>query len=600
MRWLKRILSQPWSVALVAGSLIALIALSGLVGLVNNLYVKEITDGSLRHAVHLETRSNQLRSAAFDMRYYHRNLLLDGTTQERIRDFDDAYERLRDRIDSLDRLGVRNPDVLQPDRLRQIATSYYNDFRPAIGEYDADSRQFWIASDRSLEELAEIERAADALEASSAQGAEEAVNDLERAEDVERVVLIAVALGLVLALAALAYTGMRMVRLIGELRDLYSREQATAEALRESEERFRSLVQYSSDIITVFDEKGGIRYVSPSVGRVLGHPPGEMFGQNAFAFVHPEDSERVLEDFASLLSQPGVRRPIEFRIRHANGSWRFFEAVANNMLEDPAMRGIVVTSRDITERKRAEEAVTQTVQMKTDFLADVSHELRTPLTVLRSNAEFGLAVDRDWPHREILEEIVKESARMTRMVEDLLFLARSDSAPQPLDLQQVAVPLFVAELAGHAEVLAREHGASFESETSGDGWLSVDPARVEQAVLTLVDNAARYGYPGGIVRLASSTRDGELCIEVEDEGAGIPEAELPRIFDRFYRVGKARSRKRGGSGLGLSIARTIAELHGGRIEAESQVGKGTRMTLCLPLLLPSAHRAASRTPAQEG
>lgn len=594
MNWLKRIASQPWTIAVVAGSLIALIALAGLVGLTQNFYVKEITDSRLMYVVQLETRSNQLRAAAFDMRYYHRNLLLDGTSPERVRDFEEAYDRLQDSIDDLDRLGVRDPDVPQPDRLRQIAKSYYDNFRPAIDLAESDPEAFLLASDRNLEDLAEIERAADEIEASSVRSAEEAVENMAEAEDVERVVLFAVALGLVLALAALAYTGARMVRLIGELRALYAKEQASADALRESEERFRSLVQDSSDTIMIFDAGNTVRYVSPSVERMLGYHSEEMSGANVFDYLHPDDRERVETSFATLREKPGVAPPIEFRMRRSDNSWCYCEAIANNMLEDPAIHGIVVTSRDITERKQAEEALAQASRIKTDFLTDVSHELRTPLTVLRSNAEFGLAVDRDWPHREVLEEIVKESVHMTRMVEDLLFLARSDSAPQPLELQQVAVPLFLAELAGRAEILARERGASLETQMRGEGWLKLDPARVEQAVLILVDNAAQYSPAEGTVKLTSVERDGELCIEVEDEGPGIPEEELPRVFDRFYRVGKSRSRKNGGSGLGLSIAKTIAEAHGGRIEADSRVGRGTRMRLCLPLTSRARSTALKR------
>jgi signal transduction histidine kinase len=123
-----------------------------------------------------------------------------------------------------------------------------------------------------------------------------------------------------------------------------------------------------------------------------------------------------------------------------------------------------------------------------------------------------------------------------------------------------------------------------EAKPSGEGRLRVDPARVEQAVLILVDNAAKYGPPEGPITLTTSTGSGELRITIEDCGPGIPEEDLPRIFERFYRINKERSRKRGGAGLGLSIAKTIAEVHGGRIDAESRVGGGTRMSLHFPLL----------------
>ena len=221
---------------------------------------------------------------------------------------------------------------------------------------------------------------------------------------------------------------------------------------------------------------------------------------------------------------------------------------------------------------------------KADFIADVSHELRTPLTVLRGNAQVGLALGSDPDHAQLFEEIVVESKRMSRMVEDLLFLAKSDAASLPLEFETVAVAPFLAELAGRAEVLAREWGAELERKLEGRGFAEIDRQRIEQAVLTLVDNAAKYGPPGGTVILASFVRSGELYISVEDRGPGIPEEELPRIFERFYRLDKARSRKLGGTGLGLPIAKTIVEAHGGHIEAISRLGKGTRMLLYLPLL----------------
>ena len=182
------------------------------------------------------------------------------------------------------------------------------------------------------------------------------------------------------------------------------------------------------------------------------------------------------------------------------------------------------------------------------------------------------------------------------MVEDLLFLARSDSATVPLDLETVSVEALLAQLAGRAGVLARERGATLEISLEGTGVVEVDAQRIEQAVLILVDNAAKYGQAGGEIILSSSLRSGELRISVEDHGPGIPEEELPRIFERFYRLDKARSRRLGGAGLGLPIAKTTVEVHGGHVEAVSRIGEGTKMTLCLPLLAEPrpTHHATSK------
>jgi signal transduction histidine kinase len=252
-----------------------------------------------------------------------------------------------------------------------------------------------------------------------------------------------------------------------------------------------------------------------------------------------------------------------------------------------AVRMVGTLRRLYAEGQETSRKLAEANQAKADFLADASHELRTPLTVLRVNAEVGLGADEK-TRREVLEEILHESDRMGRLVEDLLFLARSDSSSLPLAREPVAVEPFLAELAGRASILARERGAALEADLQSAGTARLDPSRVEQAVLILVDNAAKYGEPGGRVTLTSRVEGGSLCVGVEDRGPGISEEDLPRIFERFYRVDKARVRKQGGTGLGLPIARTIAEAHGGSVTARSTPDLGTTMTLCLPLVMADA------------
>ncbi|MGH3085807.1 MAG: sensor histidine kinase, partial [Rubrobacteraceae bacterium] len=235
------------------------------------------------------------------------------------------------------------------------------------------------------------------------------------------------------------------------------------------------------------------------------------------------------------------------------------------------------------EQQRAAEQLAEASRAKTDFLADVSHELRTPLTVMRGNAEIGMQLQTDETQREMLAEILSESDKMTKMVEDLLFLARSDSSSLPLNLEPVSAAPFLAALADRAGVLARERGAQLRVDLSGEGLLKLDHARFEQAVLVLVDNAAKYAGQSAPISLSSKTSGDELVVEVKDNGPGIPERDLHRIFDRFYRVDKTRSRKLGGSGLGLPIAKTIVEALNGRIEAWSKPGKGARMSIYVPL-----------------
>ena len=280
-----------------------------------------------------------------------------------------------------------------------------------------------------------------------------------------------------------------------------------------------------------------------------------------------------------------IHRELDGALREQKPAW--FEArspLSHTWFEVhayPSEEGLSVYGQDITERKRVEEALEREVRAKSDFLADVSHELRTPLTVIRGNAEVGMQLGRGWTHADLLEEIVEASGLMSRMVEDLLFLARSDSESLPLDLRMVPFARLMGGSAKRAESLARERGASLRTVLGGKGSVRCDAHLIERAVLILVENAAKYGPPGGQITLSSSTNRGELLIEVADQGPGIPPEELPRVFERYYR-GMGSSEERG-SGLGLAIVETIAKAHRGSVEAESNLGEGTRMRLRLPL-----------------
>jgi signal transduction histidine kinase len=248
------------------------------------------------------------------------------------------------------------------------------------------------------------------------------------------------------------------------------------------------------------------------------------------------------------------------------------------------------------EQELAARKLAETSKAKTDFLADVSHELRTPLTVMRGNAEIGMHFETDSSQKEMLAEILAESDKMTKMVEDLLFLARSDSSSLPLDRGAVSVAAFLSTIAERADTLARERGSELRTNLSAQGIVDLDHARFEQAVMILVDNAAKYAGQRDPVSLSASISGGILVVEVADKGPGIPERDLAHIFERFYRVDKTRSRKLGGSGLGLPIAKTIIEAHGGSIEAKSKPGEGTNMSIKLPVPEKEYLVAKDKTP----
>ena len=357
--------------------------------------------------------------------------------------------------------------------------------------------------------------------------------------------------------------------------DITERKRAR-EALHESEQRLRAVFDNTLDAILIANDDREYTEANPAACKLLGIARNELLGSKLENFIPEAERETAQESWREFLKKG--RMESEFRLRRTDGAIRIaeFKAKANFL---PGRHLSVL--RDVTERKRTEEAFAEVLRARTEFMADVSHELRTPLSVIRGNAEVGLELGRDCVHGEILEEIVRESGSMSRMVEDLLFLARSDSGSLPLDKEMIPVEWLLGKLARRSEALVRKHSTSLQTTLSGEGRLECDAQSIERAVLILVDNAAKYGMPGESITLSSSTRQGELLIEVADRGSGMPPEELPQIFERFYR-GEGSSEERG-SGLGLAITKTIAEAHGGSVEAESRLGEGTHMYLHLPL-----------------
>ena len=240
--------------------------------------------------------------------------------------------------------------------------------------------------------------------------------------------------------------------------------------------------------------------------------------------------------------------------------------------------GAVLVFHDITELKRADE-------MRRDFVANVSHELRTPLSILRGYIE-TLLDEPKLPRGEsvrILEVMEQHSKRLGLLANDLLTLAQVESGSSTLQLSDIDLLRFLSDLTRDwrkkfsAKLLKAVVDVSDECST-----IRADEARLREVFDNLLDNAVKYSNANGIIRLAADRRDGAIVLSVSDQGIGISADDLPRIFERFYRVDKARSRELGGTGLGLSIVKHIAQLHGGSVEAESAPAKGTTISVILP------------------
>jgi two-component system sensor histidine kinase CiaH len=222
------------------------------------------------------------------------------------------------------------------------------------------------------------------------------------------------------------------------------------------------------------------------------------------------------------------------------------------------------------------------------FIADASHELRTPVAVVRTNAELlkrhlspgpPQTADSD---QVALDDILSESDRLGRMVDQMLTLAEVDAGQKPIPPSQISLNELVDEVVRAMRSLAEARGISLETQQSEDVSVTGDPIRLRELVSVLLDNAVKYTDLGGRVEVALRKEHRKAIIKISDNGPGIAAEALPHVFDRFYRVDKARSRESGGTGLGLAIARHIADAHSGTIDIQSTIGEGTVVTVELP------------------
>jgi signal transduction histidine kinase len=235
----------------------------------------------------------------------------------------------------------------------------------------------------------------------------------------------------------------------------------------------------------------------------------------------------------------------------------------------------------------------QLEQLRRDLVANVSHELKTPITALRAHLENLLdGVER--PDPATLQVMLAQSERLGRLVEQLLDLSRLESGDVPLDREPIALAPLVTQVLSEIEVARSDRGVSVASDVQGDlPRVLADRERIHQVLFNLVDNAVRFTPAGGSVEVRAARLNGTCEIRVVDTGTGIPSEHLPRLFERFYRVDPARSREDGGTGIGLAIARSVVEAHGGHIRAESQMGKGSTFTFDLPVAPAADHRRSA-------
>lgn len=383
-------------------------------------------------------------------------------------------------------------------------------------------------------------------------------------------------------------------------RDISERKH-TEEALKRSEERFRSLIENALDIITIVDRQGTIYYASPSVEKVLGYPPTKLMGQNFFDLVHPDDSCKIYQQIInSLESQEGLL-PMEFRAQHQEGFWRILEAVSHadrssvreNGIESYPEPRFVVNSRDITARKRlnemklALEREKELHTLKTRFFSMASHEFRTPLSTALAAAQL---LEQSSPLHQA-EDPVKRSRNLRRiqdsikqmvhLLDDILTINRAEAGKLEFDPQPLDLPQFCRQLLEEIQ-FSTGHQYSLKFICSQDSvWVSLDEKLLRSILSNLLSNAIKYSPIGSDVQLRLKVEPQAIIFEISDHGIGISPEDQQKLFEPFQRgqnVGHIP-----GTGLGLVVTKKCVELQGGTLKVESQLNIGTTLTVVLPL-----------------
>ncbi len=387
-------------------------------------------------------------------------------------------------------------------------------------------------------------------------------------------------------LASLGVTALVVARQV-----LASRENArllTERAALHSEARFRSLVQNSSDVISILAPDGRMLYASPSLERIFGYAAAPLLGTRLVELIHPEDVSRAEQLLARVAHEAGTTDPVGLRLRHRDGRWRHVEGIGVDLSGDPTVGGLVVTLRDVTERKdlrEAKELAEAANLAKSQFLANMSHEIRTPMNGVLGMADLLLGSGLT-PHQRRLAEVVKASGEsLLSVLNEILDFSRIEAGR--LELESLVFDVWQAAedatelLAEPAHRKGLEIGCLIESDVPHS--LCGDPVRLRQVLVNLLGNAVKFTERGEVLlRLAlleDAPTSASLCFDVRDTGIGIAPGTGARIFELFAQADGSTTRKFGGTGLGLAISKRLASFMGGGIEVESELGRGSAFRL---------------------
>ena len=365
-----------------------------------------------------------------------------------------------------------------------------------------------------------------------------------------------------------------ITNITNNLNDLSEVIRLTQENLEQESKRLHSILSYMTDGVLATNRRGQITMINDMAKRQLGVESDDALNQNILELLKIED-EYELRDL--------ITQSPELMIYSQNVNGEYVSLRVRFALirrESGFISGLVAVLHDTTEQDKEERE-------RRLFVSNVSHELRTPLTSVKSYLE---ALDEGALYEPVAPDFIKvslnETNRMMRMVTDLLHLSRIDNATSHLDVELINFTAFITFILNRFDKM-RTQDEEKKYELVRDYpitsvWIEIDTDKMTQVIDNILNNAIKYSPDGGKITVSMKTTDDQMILSISDQGLGIPKEDLPKIFDRFYRVDKARSRAQGGTGLGLAIAKEIIKQHNGFIWAKSEYGKGSTFTIVLP------------------
>lgn len=378
-----------------------------------------------------------------------------------------------------------------------------------------------------------------------------------------------------------------------------------------SEDKFKKLLKYSYDVTTVLSADGIVKYQSESFARVFGAEEN-IVGRSIFEFIHPDDVPLVAAELRKGVERGGVSDFIEHRFLKADGSWMNVESIGNNMLQEPAIQGVVVNTRDITERKlaqmellKAKEEAEAAAKAKTEFLSNMSHEIRTPMNAIIGITDLMLDKDMDKEAKHYLKSIKHSADNLLVIINDILDFAKIDSGKLSFEQIPFSLKNLLEEVKNTFMHKANEKQIALivECEPMVPEYLKGDPYRLNQILFNLISNAIKFTEQGEVkLKVEINHQEQKQCrllFTVSDTGIGIPVSKQNAIFESFTQAYTDVTRKFGGTGLGLAITKNLVQLQHGTIMLKSTEGKGSSFFVELPYEVATAEQVSGEIQVEQ-